>query len=164
MIRDGKFIPFLMVLMRGYSGSGKSTKAKEVEKRYKQLGYSVHVLSTDDYFTSPSGVYTFDGSKIKQAHEWNQHRTRDHIKSVLNLNVLVSDQHFAKHCVVIDNTCTQKWEMQAYLDIAKQFAYEVYQCVCEGNYKNTHGVPDEAVQRMKDRFEIIDDIPHFKLD
>jgi hypothetical protein len=46
--------------------------------------------------------------------------------------------------------------MQAYLDLAKQFEYHVVSLIVENRHggKNVHGVPDEKVQEMRDRFEI----------
>ena len=55
-----------LTLIRGVSGSGKSTFAKTLN--------GIH-LETDMYFIDPvTGEYNWDGEKIKQAHEWCQDR------------------------------------------------------------------------------------------
>lgn len=58
----GKKIVFIM---RGVSGSGKSTIAKE-------LAYPEGVIhSTDDYFYNEAGEYKFDPTKLSEYHEKN---------------------------------------------------------------------------------------------
>jgi len=46
--------------------------------------------------------------------------------------------------------------MQAYFDLAKQYGYMVFTVIVENRHGgvNQHGVPDEALTRMRDRFEI----------
>jgi hypothetical protein len=58
--------------------------------------------------------------------------------------------------VVVSNTFTQEWEMEAYYKLAEDYGYRVYSLVVENRHGgvNQHGVPNEAIARMKDRFEI----------
>lgn len=124
-------------LVRGVPGSGKSYYAN-----HKLLAWSlVDVIhEADDFFhTSPDGVYRFDGSRIKDAHASCQTKVRTAMQ--LGLNIAVA------------NTFTQMWEMEPYKEMAKEFGYTVHVHTCHGNYPNVHGVPDETVQRMRDRFE-----------
>jgi hypothetical protein len=46
--------------------------------------------------------------------------------------------------------------MQAYFDLAKKYDYNVVSLIVENRHggKNVHGVPDDKVQEMRDRFEI----------
>jgi len=55
--------------------------------------------------------------------------------------------------LIISNTFTRKWEFRDYVDYAHNKGYnvEVYRMCNE--YESTHSVPQEAIQRMKDRFE-----------
>jgi predicted kinase len=128
-----------LYLLRGLPGSGKSTLAK-------QLGGS-H-FETDKYFIGENGEYNFDGSKLKEAHQWCQN-------SVVNAMVLnhTTGEH---ETIVISNTFTQEWEMRPYMDIAKEWGYRVFTIIVENRHGgvNQHGVPDEKLQQMKDRFEI----------
>jgi predicted kinase len=128
-----------LYLLRGLPGSGKSTLAK-------QLGGS-H-FETDKYFIGENGEYNFDGSKLKEAHQWCQN-------SVVNAMVLnhTTGEH---ETIVISNTFTQEWEMKPYMDIAKEWGYRVFTIIVENRHGgvNQHGVPDEKLQQMKDRFEI----------
>ena len=58
--------------------------------------------------------------------------------------------------VVISNTFTQAWEMDYYFELAKEHGYRVYSLVVENRHGgvNEHGVPEEKLVQMKNRFEI----------
>ena len=128
-----------LYLLRGLPGSGKSTLAK-------QLGGS-H-FETDKYFIGENGEYNFDGSKLKEAHQWCQ----DSVSNAMVLNHTTGEHE----TIVISNTFTQEWEMKPYMDIAKEWGYRVFTIIVENRHGgvNQHGVPDEKLQQMKDRFEI----------
>jgi predicted kinase len=64
--------------------------------------------------------------------------------------------------ILVDNTNTQKWEYQPYLDMAYAFKYDTEEIIVgsldddsllEYAERNEHGVPLEAIQRMANRFE-----------
>jgi hypothetical protein len=58
--------------------------------------------------------------------------------------------------IVVSNTFTQEWEMEPYFLLAKSWGYRVFCLIVENRHegKNEHGVPEEKLQIMKDRFEI----------
>jgi hypothetical protein len=58
--------------------------------------------------------------------------------------------------IVVSNTFTQEWEMKTFLVLARRFRYKVYTVIVENRHggKNLHGVPEDKLQIMKDRFEI----------
>ncbi|WP_067587289.1 ATP-binding protein [Endozoicomonas ascidiicola] len=121
-----------LILIRGVPGSGKTTKAKKE--------YPNHVLyEADQYFTDLKGNYVFDPKKIQDAHKWCQ------AKAKMSLN--------AGKNVVVANTFTRIWEMKPYLMMAKRLGCQVKVIEATGNYKNVHGVPDEKVEQMRERFE-----------
>lgn len=126
-------------LLRGLPGSGKSTLAE-------QLG-GLH-FETDKYFVSEDGTYTFDGSKLKEAHQWCQ----DQVDNAMLLNHTTGENE----TIVISNTFTQEWEMKPYMDMAKNWDYMVFSIIVENRHNgvNQHGVPEEKLQQMADRFEI----------
>ena len=95
------------------------------------------------------GEYKFDGSKLKEAHESCRNTVETYMK-----DSLVNDQFYRE--IAVSNTFTQEWEMQPYFDLAKQYDYMVFTIIVENRHGgvNQHGVPDEALTRMKDRFEI----------
>lgn len=118
-----------LVLIRGLPGSGKSTLAKSM------AGY-LHI-ETDMYFIE-NGEYKFDSSLIAEAHRWCQRLTKYALKTV---------------SVVVSNTFTQKWEMQPYFDMAAELGVPVRVIEATGNFKNIHGVPEAAIERMRARWE-----------
>lgn len=124
-----------LILLRGVPGSGKSTLAKIIGGEHYE---------TDMYFQRGlKDVYQFDASKLKQAHEW----CRD-------LVIMAMLRQEPK--IVVSNTFTQKWEMDAYYELAKQYGYQVHSLIVENRHGgvNEHGVPEDKLQAMKDRFEI----------
>jgi hypothetical protein len=58
--------------------------------------------------------------------------------------------------IVISNTFTQEWEMRFYQIIAKKYGYRVHTIIVENRHGgvNTHGVPEEKIEQMKERFQI----------
>jgi predicted kinase len=58
--------------------------------------------------------------------------------------------------IVIANTNTTEKEMQPYIDMANEYGYVIYYIIVEKrhNNKNDHNVPNETIERMKERFEI----------
>jgi predicted kinase len=120
-------------LLRGLPGSGKSTLAQS-------LG-GLH-METDKYFTY-EGKYEFDGSKLKEAHAWCQNAVK------------VFMENKSKR-VVVSNTFTQEWEMTPYFDLATKHGYKVYSLICENRHGgvNEHGVPEDKLEIMKNRFEV----------
>tara|TARA_Y100000310_G_scaffold275978_1_gene292800 strand:- start:11004 stop:11474 length:471 start_codon:yes stop_codon:yes gene_type:complete len=129
----------VMYILRGISGSGKSTVAK-------QLGGQV--FGSDEFFMH-EGEYRFDPSKLGEAHEWNFQRVLQAAKEGISP-------------IIVDNTNTQFWEMKNYVQAAKENGYEVEFHEPDTPWKfdadelakrNTHGVPQSAIQGMIDRWE-----------
>lgn len=58
--------------------------------------------------------------------------------------------------IAVANTFTQEWEMQPYLDLAKEHGYTVHTIIVENRHGNEsiHNVPKATVEKMKKRFEI----------
>jgi len=125
----------ILYCVRGVAGSGKSTFAKTLGGRHYEA---------DMFFIDPiSGEYKFDGSKIKLAHEWCQNRVEGDM--ILNMDK-----------IVVSNTFTQFWEMEPYFELAKKYGYKTFSIVVENRHGgvNQHGVPEEKVEQMRNRFEI----------
>ena len=127
-----------LFLLRGLPGSGKSTLAA-------QLGGSL--VEADRYFMQ-YGEYKFDASKLKEAHAW----CRDQVRKWME----VDNAGYDVDRIVVSNTFTQEWEMKPYYELAEKYGYRVYSIVVENRHggKNIHNVPDEAIDRMRKRFEI----------
>jgi len=123
-----------LVIMRGVPGSGKSTLA---------LTYGGVILSTDDFFVA-NGQYCFDPTKLKEAHAFNQDRTK--------LAMIKGNE-----VIVIDNTNILRAHIQPYLDLAEQYGYEVTYSIpltpwafdAQECFKRcTHNVPLATIERM----------------
>lgn len=122
-----------LVLVRGISGSGKSTLAKRIAE---QFVFSSHYEA--DMFFNIKGVYHFDATKLGKAHAWCQNM------------VTAALQH--QDVVVVSNTLTTISEINDYLKIAKEMDCSVVIYECSGEFTNVHGVPEEALAKMKSRF------------
>ena len=127
-----------LYLLRGLPGAGKSTLAKMLvgEKDYCHK-------EADMYFMDPYGNYRFNTMELKDAHQW----CKDSIEFVME---------YEHTPVVVSNTFTQEWEMQAYFDLAEKYGYRVHSLVIENRHGgiNSHGVPDETLEKMKNRFDL----------
>ena len=119
-----------LTIIRGLPGSGKSTLAKSMTD-------AVHV-ETDMYFMH-NGHYHFNAADLGKAHDWC------HRKCALELE--------KGNNVVVSNTFTRKWEFVPYIDMAKKLGCEYEVIECTGTYPNVHGVPQHAIERMKQRWE-----------
>jgi len=78
-------------------------------------------------------------------------------KSTLAKTMVKGDMILEYPKIVVSNTFTQEWEMQPYIDMAKDNGYKVFTIVVENRHggKNEHNVPDEIIDKMKGRFEIV---------
>ncbi len=124
-----------LILLRGLPGSGKSTLAKSL------LGEHIEA---DMYFVNKeTGEYKFDGSKLKHAHSW--------CKDVVEQWMRNDTQR-----IIVSNTFTQEWEMEAYYLLAEAYGYIVHSVIVENRHGgvNEHGVPTEKLEEMKNRFNV----------
>ncbi len=97
----------------------------------------------DMYFVDRFGNYKFDPTKLKDAHNWCK----------LEVELIMKYDYSP---VVVSNTFTQEWEMEDYYKLAEKYGYRVYSLIVENRHGgvNEHGVPDDKLQQMKDRFQI----------
>jgi len=133
----------VLVLLRGVPGAGKSSFANFVWN-------SGVIFEADKFFDTPDGGYKFDATKLKEAHEW----CRLGVQTAMEENIQTNGQYYPE--IIVSNTFTREWEMQAYVDLAKEFGYTVVSLIVENRHGgiNQHGVPEEKVQEMRDRFEV----------
>ena len=123
----------ILYIVRGIPGSGKSTFANSLD---------CPVFEADMYFMN-DGEYKFEADKLKLAHNWCKLRVEHSM-----------EDDFQK--IAVSNTFTQEWEMEAYYEMAKQYGYTVFSVIIENRHGgvNEHGVPEDKLQMMKDRFDI----------
>ena len=130
-----------LILVRGVSGSGKTTFTEEFVKNVSLS------IATDDFFVL-DGMYTFDHNYLDEYHQ----RCIDSVESEMK------SPSTERYCnIVVHNTFTMEWEMKAYSDLAEKYGYNVYRFVMENTHKSKsiHNVPEDVVQAQRDRFEIV---------
>jgi predicted kinase len=136
-----------LILLRGIPGSGKTEFAKSL---LVSSGPRPTVLvEADQYFEAettdsvnghkPKGVYRFDPNELHLAHEWCQSKTLQYLMRGDN--------------VVVANTFSRQWEMQPYIDMAKEEGHRIFVLTVHGEHGSVHGVPDSTIQNMKKRWE-----------
>ena len=132
------------IIMRGLPGSGKSTLAKKIASE----STSSVICSADDFFMR-NGEYKFNPKMLWKAHETCIKKFETHLKKQTEI-------------VILDNTNTKKWEYAEYIELAKTHNYEIEIKIPETSWafdidicakRNSHGVPAEAIERMKERWE-----------
>jgi len=130
-----------LYIVRGVPGAGKSTLAKSIAKSWQ-------IFEADKYFIK-NGHYEFDFRGLKDAHNSCKRQVHKAMRPSLVNSLFYRN-------IVVSNTFTQEWEMRFYQIIAKKYGYKVYTIIVENRHgnKNEHGVPDEKVEQMKNRFEI----------
>jgi len=124
----------VIVLIRGISGSGKST--------FAQLLGTKAICCADDYFIH-DGKYLWTAEKLGRAHDWCLNKCRRYMKAQAER-------------IVIANTLTTEREMKPYVDLAIQFGYKKFSIIVENRHEcvNVHGVPEATLAKMRERFNI----------
>lgn len=123
-----------LYIIRGAPGSGKSTKAKAlIAENLNLLHYEA------DMFFEKDGPYKFNPGKIKDAHQWCQKWVEKALKE--------------GNSVIVSNTFTKLWEMIPYIEMARNSGASVVVFTMKGEYQNVHGVPEEKVKEMRERFD-----------
>ncbi len=141
-------MPKICYILRGLPGTGKSMLARTMGMGW---GYA-KTFSTDDYFMV-NGEYQFDPSKLGEYHQKNLNAADDYMKDF-------KDSSNSIMCI-IDNTNTQHWEYEKYIQSAENNGFMVQVISIDWDAKaiplyaerNSHGVPVEAIYRMAARWE-----------
>ena len=125
-----------LILLRGVSGSGKSTVAK-------LFSSGTNTVSTDDFFIDRNGNYTFNTDELVLNHE----------KCQATVRMMMEEE---EDCIIVHNTFTEEWEMKVYIDLAKEHEYIVHTLIVENRHgsNNTHNVPDKTVEAQIKRFHV----------
>lgn len=141
-----------LIIMRGISGSGKSTRARE-------LAVNGIVHSTDDLWEA-TGDYMGAFKKMNESGDWSAH-SKMHHRNFLNAKKSMED---GLDPIVIDNTNLRPNEAKNYVKAALELGFADENIIIEdvgtGGVtaevlagRNTHGVPLEAIQKMIQRWK-----------
>ena len=140
-----------LILIRGLPGSGKSTMAR------KMVNSIVPVA--DFHFEADMWLClhsAYDGNEFigfeprSCDYRWTPMRAKAAHKACIEATTRTLRGGFS---VVVSNTFTQAWEIQPYLDAAREFGASVEIITATGNYGSIHNVPKEAIAAMQARFE-----------
>jgi NEDD4-binding protein 2 len=139
-----------LYIMIGVSGSGKSTKSRELARYHLDKGENVYILSADDYWLMLGrGYYNYQASRIGEAHLWNLRRFENAIRDN-------SDK-----VIIIDNTNLERRSMKNYAIPAYENGYEVEALAINplDNHimweRNSHGVAYETICRMRHKYDLL---------
>ena len=121
-----------LYLIRGIPGSGKSTLARKL--------VSEHNICEADQFFSQAGEYKFEKEKLPQAHLWCQAKC-------------ASRMIHQTEPIAVANTFVKKWEMQQYIQFAREAGWNVVEIIVKDSFKSIHSVPQETINRMQKQFE-----------
>lgn len=124
-------------IIRGLPGSGKSTLAS------KMTDDGFFHVEADMYFMN-NGKYNFDVMKLPEAHGFCKRM----VKQAMSKNVNV----------VVSNTFSTYTEMEAYVEMAKTYGYEIEVIEATGEYESVHDVPQSTIDKMKSRWESYDSV------
>lgn len=128
----GQFYGTLYII-RGCSGSGKSTFAKELSAAMSGLR-----IEADMFMYDEDGNYDWQASKLKAAHAWVYSTLLHHMKT-------------AKSPLIVSDTNVKHRDLQIYLDLASENHYRVVSLVVENRHgnKSVHDVPDKTMRRQE---------------
>ncbi len=143
-------------ILRSPPGGGKNYYIDRFITIYRKL-YGIvhgeyaqfHICSADDYFIRPDGIYDWNGKLLKNAHNYC---FNNFIKALKNRCPII----------FINNTNIKKRDYQRYIDVIKNFDYEIREKII-GNLeddfvklcadRNVHKVPYETIKKMIESFE-----------
>lgn len=128
----------MLTIIRGIPGSGKTTLAEKIKSGSRGKMLSTNHYESDQWFVSFNND-KFDPKFLKTAHQW--------CFEVVKKSLLAGAD------TVVSNTFIKYNELKEYIDfcLENNIRYEIL--VCQGEYKNTHNVSKQTVEKMKRNFE-----------
>ena len=127
----------VLIILRGVSGSGKSTFADFlVDNLFLQFN-PVHKFEADQWFVDNDEAW--NPRYLQTAHEWCQAEVKKSLQE--------------GYITVVSNTTTTKKELQPYIKIATDLNVQYFVIIADGDYQNVHEVPNDKVLKQASRFD-----------
>lgn len=125
-----------IIIIRGLPGAGKSSFANLIKGEFP-------VYSIDDYFTDSYGVYHFNHKENYKAYQQCEENVRQAMKNGIEK-------------ILVDNVFSISWEMEPYLQLAKEYNYTIYVLTIENYHgeKNKHDINDEQLKKMEAKYKV----------
>ena len=124
----------VLYIIRGLPGTGKTTLAS----RMVQYGMIDCFYETDQWFMQGQ-KYVFVPELLQQNHQLCYEAVKKHLES-------------GGRCAV-SNTFTRIWEFERYATYCDDIGCPYTIITCEGIHGNHHGVSEQHIERMKDRWQ-----------
>lgn len=128
-----------LYIIRGVSGSGKSTFAKDLSSAMMIPNYEADMFHYKKDDVTGEWKYDWRPENIQNAHQECQKNVE--LEMMNDFSVIVS------------NTSTSEKELKPYLDLAEKYIYRVVSVVAENRHggTNQHDVPEETLARQEQR-------------
>jgi predicted kinase len=123
-----------LYIIRGLPGSGKTMLANSIADK---------IFEADQFRINRSGNYHFDSKTNGDVHQQCTMATRQTMKDGIEK-------------IAVSNTFVKEWEFAHYRKMAREFGYQAFVLIVENRHfgENSHGVPENAIERMRENFEI----------
>ncbi len=128
-------------------------KTCDCEERWLDDGYGQEEIIVEEYYAYDELVKKHGFGIVVENHKKNQAR-------------VAGWMFLGEESIIVDNTFVCRWEMQPYLDLAKEHGYEVnvtdlFDGGCDNDQElverskngNEHNVPLDVIQRMRASYE-----------
>lgn len=127
----------VLIIVRGVSGSGKSTFARWLENNLSSWAYTAtQKFEADQWFIDNDEPW--NPKYLHTAHEWCQAEVKKSLQ---------------EGCVtVVSNTTTTKKELEPYIKIATDLGVQYFVLIADGDYNNIHNVPEDKLCKQAQRF------------
>ena len=133
-----------LYIIRGLPGSGKSTLAHSLADE---------VFENDDLFTNPDGTYDF--KKAKEQKPWFPWMSiREAVETTFQR--VKNCMERGEKRIAVANTFSTERELMPYLKLAEKCGYTAHVVIAENRHDgvNIHGVPSDAIEKMRGHFSI----------
>ena len=136
-IHKGVVMKPVLIIVRGVSGSGKSTFAEWLESNLSSFAYTAtQKFEADQWFVDNDEPW--NPRYLQTAHEWCQAEVKKSLQA---------------GCVtIVSNTTTTKKELDPYIKIATDLGVQYFVLISDSDYNNVHGVDDDKLKKQGQRF------------